>query len=1282
MRNLIFWALACQLAFPLYDLNAHVYQQTRDERMLESILRSAPTGIGVVEHRVVVEVNDYILKLTGYSREELIGKSARIFYPSQEEYDYVGDEKYRQISAYGTGSVETRWQHKDGSIRYVILSSTPLQPNNLAAGVTFTVLDITERKLAQMLLEETEERFVKIFRSSPGPLVVSDIESGLFIDVNDSWLQMLEYTREEMMGRTSKEVGIWKDPVDRDRLIVKIKAQGYFEDEPIRFITKSGRDVYALWSAEIILLDGKQAMLSLILDETERYYAQKLLRSRTKWFFTGLIAFIVVLILLILRLKKGMQQLKSIQGALRKSEKMYRVIFDGSSNGILAANKDTLMFTYSNPAICSMFGYTREEFMKLKVTDLHPSDSLDHIMSEFSLLAEGVKTSSYSIPCLSKEGKLFYADITANNSTINDLNHIVAFFIDVTDRIEAEKALAASQRMLLEVIDTIPVRVFWKDKEARYLGCNKLFAMDAGRDDPDSMIGQDDFQMGWADQAQLYRADDFVVMNSGIPKINFEESQTTPDGRKIWLQTSKIPLRDEKGNIYGVLGTYEDITERKDAVEELQQERTRLAGIIEGTNVGTWEWNVQTGETIFNERWAEIIGYSLEEIAPVSIQTWMKFAHPDDLKSSNELLQSHFNGDLPYYQFEGRMKHKDGSWVWVMDRGKVIQWTQDGKPLMMMGTHQDITRQKKDQAEIIRAREEAIDSEKKIQKLYYELQTSEEELRSMNEELKSNSDALYKNFLELEIAKEKAEESEEKHRLLFENMIQGVVYHDAEGRVIYANQSAADILGISMDQLLGKTSMDPRWRATDEHGNALGGEGHPDRITLRTGEPVKDFLMRVSVPECLDYRWININSIPVFRGDGKTPHQVIVTFEDVTARRQAEEETRQRENLEKKIAVAEESLRFKQNFLANMSHEIRTPLTGILGMADILIKTPLDKDQKDFVQTIQRSGESLREIINDVLDFSKIEAGQVRLRKRVFAWKQIVENAQKLFLGICKNPVSYSYVAPPDFPEFIRADQSRITQVINNLISNAVKFTPQGDITLRAEVLTMDRETGIVEIKVWVADTGVGISSDKFTQLFQPFSQVDDSDVRQTEGTGLGLSICKELVELHGGEIGAESNPGGGTTFWFTFIAHKATLGGIPDEKKEMRAEKAENLNILLAEDKEVNQKVIKLLLLSMGHEVTIAANGQIVLDIYQPDVFDLILMDIQMPVMDGITATMKLREKYNSLPPVIGLSANAFEGDREKYMNKGLDEYITKPFRKEDFLVAVAKIFGSNPSD
>jgi PAS domain S-box-containing protein len=412
-------------------------------------------------------------------------------------------------------------------------------------------------------------------------------------------------------------------------------------------------------------------------------------------------------------------------------------------------------------------------------------------------------------------------------------------------------------------------------------------------------------------------------------------------------------------------------------------------------------------------------------------------------------------------------------------------------------------------------------------------------------------------------------------------------------------------------------------------------------------------------------KWVRIKAVPVYKNEKVV--KIVGNLQDITELKRAERERREKERLERKIALTEESLRFKQNFLANMSHEMRTPLTGILGMSEILNRTVLDDKQKDYLSTIIQSGENLRQIINHVLDFSKIEAGKITLKKNPVSLQLILNNMRSFFNSICRKPITFESNLDEKLPHIILADETRIRQVLINLIYNAVKFTEKGEVKLNFELKSRNPEKKQLEIKVWVSDTGKGIKPGIQEKLFIPFSQIEDNDTRDFEGTGLGLSISKELVKMHGGNIGVISSEGNGSTFWFTFIADETTP--VEEEKHTTPLLPPENLHklrILLAEDKVINQKVLKLILTSMGHTITIAQNGKEAVENFNPDDFDLVLMDIQMPVMDGIQATQKLRELNKVLPPIVGLSANAFEGDREKYMAQGLDEYLIKPLKTE----------------
>ncbi len=381
--------------------------------------------------------------------------------------------------------------------------------------------------------------------------------------------------------------------------------------------------------------------------------------------------------------------------------------------------------------------------------------------------------------------------------------------------------------------------------------------------------------------------------------------------------------------------------------------------------------------------------------------------------------------------------------------------------------------------------------------------------------------------------------------------------------------------------------------------------------------------------------------------------------------------------LEKEIEIARNTLLFKQKFLASISHEIRTPLTGVIGTIELLEKTGLDDRQFDLINTLRQSSENLSEIIDQVLDYSRIEAGRVNLNKTGFCIDEFVQEIEGVFNSLCRKPVIFNTLVEKNFPVSIIADEKRILQIVNNLLVNAVKFTEQGEITLEIRLGKKTNENAHL-IEFSVSDTGIGISEENLKNIFTPFSQFHQIESPDYSGTGLGLSICKELVELHGGRIEAESKVGKGSTFRFYIEAEisdtKSLMKGKPNQ---IKVNNKKSLRVLLVEDKLINQKVINLLLTALGHKVIIAGNGSEALKKFRPGIFDLILMDIQMPVMDGITATRMLRDKYkNELPPVVGLSANAFEGDRERYLNQGMDDYLTKPVRSDDFITLIDKIF------
>lgn len=904
---------------------------------------------------------------------------------------------------------------------------------------------------------------------------------------------------------------------------------------------------------------------------------------------------------------------------LKKSERNLKAFLDSSQDGIIILSPERKVIIFNkvaaNIAYATIGKYPEKEIF----FDNFIIDRGFKYNFKKALLGERIKTIRES----TEKGKwniYSYIPIYGDTGTI----WAVALTItDITKEKLAEDKLRNSEEMYRQILDAVEDHILVKKEGSKYVWANQAFhnfyqmSLDTFAKFSEAIFDDSEFE-------NRYKEQDKYIFETGQTIKITEVAKDTTNKERIF-QTVKSPIVNESGKVNMTVSVGRDITEQFEREIELRKTANESQNLFK-------QLMKSKDELAENEKRLRLLAdNSVEMITLCDSDGNMMYLSP-----STEKLTGYGRKELYNQNFVDFFHPEDAALL----REKLQHApAEDQKGITI--THR------------FQTKEGNYRWFGSILKYIYD---EDGDVISWQTSSRDTTDQV--------LAEISLRSSEAKFRELFNSGYDAIFIFEMKEngylKLSEVNKIASKMLGYTNEELL---SSDIKFEMVEKGMNQ-------DKFKERIAILERD-------------KFLSYESILMSKSGAEIPAEIVITFSthennklmqlvirDITERKKIAQAVKGKE-------LAERSLQMKSDFLASMSHEIRTPMNGIIGVAHLLLDTPLTPQQGIYVKTIHKSSKNMLTILNDILTLAKLDADKMSLKLQSFGFHNMVANLRQLFapLVIQKELNLFVQIAPAT-PRYIIADETKLQQVLTNLLSNAIKFTEKGSITLKVEVLAHKEETDYM-LKIHITDTGRGISEVNKHQLFDKFYQVEEGvNTKSIEGTGLGLSICKGIVSLWGGDIGVESKVDEGSTFWFTIPVKKTDdiLIADTDQEADQPLFKFDQLCVLVVEDRKINQEVVRMMLENLGCSVALAENGLEGFNAAKEGTYDLILMDIFMPIMDGITATQKIKQEIDKHPPIIGLSANATEEDSDIYIKQGMDDYLAKPIDPYKLSKKIAK--------
>jgi len=1279
------------------------------EEKYRSLIENSPVVSWTTsESGETVFVSSNIKQVYGFSSSEVLEAGPKLWLERihPDDIEKVTSDFSDLFKKGSDFSVEYRIKRKDGEWIWLQDKATTVKNINGKRNAFGAFFDITDKKNAQKALIEAEEKFSKAFFNNPDPLYFTSIPEGIFIDINPMFEKLSGYSRKELIGKPVTDFDFYINKEDRTKLFEELKNKGRLEAYDLPFKIKNGKIIDCLIYSEIIDIQDKPCLLSIVRDITE----------------------------------KKLSEVK-----LRESERMAKALMNATQDMAMLIDKSGKIVAINN-SMARGLGHTPDNLVNNVIFDYLPPE----LTEQRKRKGEEARESGDVVRFTDKRG-----DRWLDNSVYpifdeqQNLLQYAIFSHDITKRKVAEEAIKSSEERLKIIFDSAPDAIYLNDLKGNFFDANKA-AQDMLGYNKEELVGKNLLKLNLLSVNQVAKAANRLLKNAqGLGTGPDDFILNCKDGSKVQVEIRTYPVKIENKSV--VLGIARDITERKRSELALKESETRYRSIF---NKSLDAIGVSKGDKLMtaNDAFHNLFGYtSKNELIGQSV---FDLIPPEQrLARQNTIKEQVAKGGRIPNEYETKGLRKDGSTfdLEVYHSNYSIDNVTYTQVIL-----RDITKRKIAEKELEKYREHL---EELVQERTAELEESNRENTNLSKAIeqshatvvitdkegnieyvnpnftrvtgysseevvnqnprflrsgimpdshykemwdtinsgniwrgefvnkKKNGEFFWESAIISSISNEageiirfvavkedisdrkKVEEELIQYKLFADNSIEGFGMANMDAEITYMNKKLCEVTGtdkptlnetfyqfypeevkkILKDKILPEVVLKGHWKGEIDH-------LHPEGGTFPT-----------------------YHNFFLIKDENGQPSRLAAIITDITERKKIEAE------LKKSKELAEEANRAKSTFLANMSHEIRTPMNSILGFSELLSNKIEDPKNRSYLNAIHSSGKNLLTLINDILDLSKVEAGRLEINYEEVETNSFFYEIIDLFqLKVEEKGLNFIIQIDKSLPNIMLVDKHRLRQIISNLLSNAIKFTDKGFIrfSVKQEIQsikpTEQYKKEFVDLNISIEDTGIGIAEDFLPDLFNTFSQEDGRMARQYGGTGLGLAISKRLAKMMNGDILVDTKINKGSTFSIALnkvrVSHK-TMKFKNGETFKLGQVMFQANSVLIVDDNENVREYFKDVLSEMGMRIEAAKNGKEALDKAKKTNLDLIITDIKMPVMDGYELVRHLKEDPRlSRIPVIAISASVMKDSIKKILEHKFDGLLVKPILVDDLYTELMK--------